>query len=113
MGKELRIKPHLNYVVVDIQKEGSKSEGGIFIPEIARQMPTQGKVLAVGPGRITESGTRIPIGIDVGDTIIYEGYAGTKITHEGKDYLIIRDVDIKAIIPPQPEENVEEKKETA
>ena len=70
--------------------------GGLYIPDTAKEKPTQGEVIAVGPGRITDKGERIPLDIKVGDTVIYGKYSGTSYTLDGEEVIIIKASDVLA-----------------
>ena len=92
MGK-VNIKPLADRVVVEAAAAEEKTAGGIIIPDTAKEKPQRGKVVAAGPGKKDE-----PTMVKVGDTILYGKYAGTEIQVDGKDYLIMRESDIFAII---------------
>jgi len=89
----LNIKPLADRVLVEAAAEEQKTSGGIIIPDTAKEKPQKGKVVAIGTGKKDE-----PITVKVGDSILYGKYAGTEITVEGKEYLIMRESDIYAII---------------
>lgn len=93
MAKGLNIKPLADRVVVEAQAAEEKTAGGIIIPDTAKEKPVQGKVVAVGPGKKDE-----PTTVKVGDTVLYGKYAGTEINIEGKEYLIMRESDLYAIL---------------
>lgn len=92
MGK-VNIKPLADRVVVEAAPAEEKTAGGIIIPDTAKEKPQRGKVVAVGAGKKDE-----PVTVKVGDTVLYGKYAGTEVTIEGKDYLIMREADIFAVI---------------
>ncbi len=92
MGK-LNIKPLADRVLVEPSPAEEKTTGGIIIPDTAKEKPQKGKVVAVGSGKKDE-----PMTVKEGDTVLYGKYAGTEITHDGSDYLIMRESDIVAII---------------
>jgi chaperonin GroES len=92
---KLRITPLEDQVVVAPDTEAETLRGGLFIPDTAKEKPTQGRVLAVGAGRF-ERGARIPLDVKVGDTVLYGKYNGTNITLEGDEVMIIRASDILA-----------------
>ncbi len=92
MGK-VNITPLADRVVVEAAAAEEKTAGGIIIPDTAKEKPQRGKVVAAGPGKKDE-----PTTVKVGDTILYGKYAGTEIQVDGKDYLIMRESDIFAII---------------
>ncbi|KAA1297939.1 MAG: co-chaperone GroES [Chloroflexi bacterium] len=88
-------KPLGNRVVVEpLEGEEQMSAGGIYIPDTAKEKPQEGKVVAVGPGRITDDGKRVEMEIQVGDTVIYSKYAGTEYKEGDTEYLVLREDDI-------------------
>jgi chaperonin GroES len=89
----LHIKPIADRVVVEAAAAQETTAGGIIIPDTAKEKPVQGTVVAVGNGKKDD-----PITVKVGDKILYGKYAGTEITYEGKEYLIMRESDIYAIL---------------
>lgn len=92
MGK-LNIKPLADRVIIEPAAAEEKTAGGIIIPDTAKEKPQKGIVLAVGPGKPDE-----PMTVKNGDHVLYGKYSGTEITIEGKDYLIMRESDIVAIV---------------
>ncbi|MDR1792117.1 MAG: co-chaperone GroES [Bacteroidales bacterium] len=90
---ELRIKPLADRVLVEAAEAEQKTAGGIIIPDTAKEKPQRGKVVAVGNGKKDE-----PMTVKTGDMVLYGKYAGTEIHYEGKDYLIMKESDILAII---------------
>ncbi|TAE48856.1 MAG: co-chaperone GroES [Cytophagales bacterium] len=94
----LTIKPLADRVVVEPAVAEEKTAGGIIIPDTAKEKPQRGQIVAIGEGKVAENGTLIKPQVKVGDTILYGKYAGTEITVEGKDYLIMREADIFAIV---------------
>jgi len=91
------IKPLSDRVVVQAEEAEEKTSSGLFIPDSAKEKPQRGTVISVGPGRV-ENGTKIDMTVKTGDTILYGKYAGTEITIEGQEYLIMRESDILGII---------------
>ena len=92
------LKPLGDRVIIRPSAEEEKTKGGIFLPDTARDKPTEGEVLAVGPGRRLKDGRFAPLGVKVGDRVIHSKYAGTEIK-DGKDELVIVDADsVLAII---------------
>jgi chaperonin GroES len=85
--------PFEDRVVILPNEEGETMRGGLYIPDTAKEKPTQGKVLAVGPGRI-EKGARIPMEVRVGDRVIYGKYSGQNITIDGTEVVIIKVTDL-------------------
>lgn len=90
---KLKIKPLADRVVIQPDAAETKTAGGIIIPDTAKEKPQQGKVVAVGPGKPDE-----PTSVKVGETVLYGKYAGTEISVEGGDYLIMRESDLIAIV---------------
>lgn len=88
-------KPLGNRVVVQpSDAEEQMSAGGIYIPDTAKEKPQEGKVVAVGPGRLTDDGSRVPMELAVGDTVVYSKYAGTEYKEGEDEYLVLREDDI-------------------
>jgi chaperonin GroES len=93
MAKKLSITPLHDRVIVKPAPAEEKTAGGIIIPDTAKEKPQKGTVVAAGPGKKDE-----PMSVKSGDTVMYGKYAGTEITVEGQDYLIMRESDILAIV---------------
>lgn len=89
----LNIKPIADRVVVEAAPAEEKTAGGIIIPDTAKEKPQKGKVVAVGNGKKDE-----PMTVKVGDTVLYGKYAGTELSYEGVEYLIMRESDIYAVL---------------
>jgi chaperonin GroES len=94
----MSLQPLEDRIVVRPAEAEEKTASGLVIPDTAKEKPQQGEVLAVGPGRRSESGELIPLDISVGDTVVYAKYGGTEITQEGEDLLILAGRDILAIV---------------
>jgi chaperonin GroES len=92
---KLKIQPLEDRVVVWPDDEGETMRGGLYIPDTAKEKPTQGEILAVGPGRV-EKGARVPVDVKVGDKVLYGKYSGTNITLDGEEVVIIKVSDILA-----------------
>ena len=92
------LKPLGDRVVIELVQAEEKTASGIVLPETAKEKPQEGKVVAVGTGRVLENGERVALEVAVGDRIIFSKYAGTEVKYEGADYLILRESDILAII---------------
>ncbi len=90
---KLKIKPLADRVIIEASAAEEKTTGGIIIPDTAKEKPQKGIVVAAGPGKKDE-----PLSVKVGDTVLYGKYTGTEISFENKDYLIMRESDIVAII---------------
>jgi chaperonin GroES len=89
----VNIKPLADRVIVEVSPAEEKTASGLIIPDTAKEKPQKGKVVAVGSGKKDE-----PITVKVGDTVLYGKYAGTEISVDGKEYLIMRESDIFAVI---------------
>jgi len=94
----LNIKPLADRVVVEAAAAEEKSSGGIILPDTAQEKPQQGTVAAVGPGKASDTGTIVEMTVKAGDKVLYGKYSGTEVTHDGKEYLIMRESDILAIL---------------
>jgi chaperonin GroES len=94
----MKIKPLNDRVLVIREEEEHKSAGGIIIPDAAKEKPQQGKVVAVGPGKIGEDGKRVPLEVKQGDRILFSKYAGTEIKLDDVEHVIMREDDILSII---------------
>lgn len=92
----ISIKPLEDRVVIKIEDAEKTTSSGLVIPDTAKEKPQQGEVLAVGPGRIDDSGNRVAMDIAVGDKVIYSRYGGTEVAVSGEDYLILSARDILA-----------------
>jgi chaperonin GroES len=92
------LKPLGDRVVVKASEAEMQTKSGLFIPDTAKEKPQKGSVIAVGEGKFKDDGTRIPVDVKVGDTVIYSKYGGTEIKIDGEDYLILRADDIYAIV---------------
>jgi chaperonin GroES len=90
---KLKIRPLADRVVIAASPAEEKTASGLFIPDTAKEKPQNGKVVAVGPGKKDE-----PTTVKVGDSVLYGKYSGTEISLEGKDYLIMRESDILAVV---------------
>jgi chaperonin GroES len=93
----MNIKPLADRVLIEPIEQQEEKVGSIIIPDTAKEKPQEGKVIAVGPGR-QENGKVVPLQVKVGDRVLYGKYAGTEIKKDGKEYLIVRESDILAVI---------------
>ena len=92
------LKPLGDRVVIRVLEQEEKTASGIFLPDTAKEKPSQGEVVAVGPGKVQDDGKRVALDVKVGDKIIFSKYAGTEVKFEGTKYLIVTERDILAII---------------
>jgi len=94
----MKIQPLEDRVVVQALEAEEKTKGGIVLPDTAKEKPQQGKVVAVGPGKMLESGERAEPAVKEGDVVVYAKYAGTEIEVDGEEYIILRESDLLAIV---------------
>ncbi len=94
----MNIKPLADRVLVEPLEAAEKTSGGLYIPENAKEKPQKGKIIAAGPGKPSDSGQLVKMEVKAGDTVLYGKYSGTEVNVEGKDYLIMRESDILAVI---------------
>jgi chaperonin GroES len=94
----MKIRPLHDRILVKRLDEEEKTKGGIIIPDTAKEKPQEGKVIAVGNGKITEDGKTLALEVQKGDRILFSKYAGTEITLEGDEHLILREDDVLAIL---------------
>ena len=100
MGKKggSKITPLSDRIVVQALEPAEQTKGGLYIPDTAKEKPVQGKVISVGPGKLSDEGERLAPDVKAGDTVLYGKYSGTEVTVDGEEYLILRESDILAII---------------
>ena len=94
----MKIRPLHDRIVVRRLAEEEKTKGGIIIPDTAKEKPQEGKVVAVGHGKILEDGTVRPLDVKKGDRILFSKYAGTEVKIEGEEHLIVREEDVLGVI---------------
>ncbi len=94
----MKVRPLHDRLIVKRLEEEEKTKGGIIIPDTAKEKPVEGKVIAVGKGKITEDGKTIPIEVKKGDRILFAKYAGTEVKIDGEEHLIMKEDDVLVII---------------
>jgi len=94
----MKVRPLQDRILVKRIQEEETTKGGIIIPDTAKEKPQQGKVEAVGKGKVLDNGSRVEPDVKVGDTILFGKYAGTEVKLEGEEYLIMREDDILGVI---------------
>ena len=94
----LSIKPLADRVVVEPAPAEDKSAGGIILPDTAQEKPQQGTVVAVGSGKVSDSGSLVEMTVKSGDKVLYGKYSGSEVTFDGVDYVIMRESDILAVL---------------
>ena len=94
----MKIQPLGDRVVIEASEAKEKTKGGIVLPDTAKEKPQEGKVVAVGKGRVADDGKIIPLEAKVGDKVLYGKYSGTEVNIDEKEYLIVKEEDILAIV---------------
>ena len=94
----MNVRPLHDRIIVQRLEEGEQKIGGIIIPDTAKEKPQQGKVLAAGNGKSKDNGKRMPLDVRAGDTILFGKYSGQEIKLDGKEYIIMREDDVLAIV---------------
>lgn len=94
----MKIRPLNDRILVQRLEEEEKTKGGIIIPDSAKEKPAEGKVVAVGPGKLSDEGKRVAMSVKNGDRVLFSKYGGTDVKLDGEDYLIMREDDILGVI---------------
>jgi len=94
----MKVRPLHDRIIVQRLEEEEKTKGGIIIPDTAKEKPIEGKVIAVGAGRIKKDGAKMPLEVKKGDRVLFAKYGGTEIKMDGEEYLMMKEEDILAII---------------
>jgi chaperonin GroES len=92
------LRPLGDRIIIELVESEEKTASGIVLPDSAKEKPQEGKVIAVGTGRVLESGERVALDVTEGNRIIFSKYAGTEVKYQGVEYLILRESDILAIV---------------
>ena len=95
---KVNIKPLEDRILVQANEAETTTASGIVIPDTAKEKPQEGTVLAVGPGRVDDKGTRVPVDVKAGDTVIYSKYGGTEVKYAGEEYLLLSARDVLAVV---------------
>ncbi len=93
-----KIVPLNDKILVERVEADEKTTGGIILPDSAKEKPKQGKILALGEGKLLDTGKRAPFQVKVGDRVLFTTYGGTEVTHGGKEYLVMSEDDLLAIV---------------
>ncbi|HSJ16073.1 MAG TPA: co-chaperone GroES [Longimicrobiales bacterium] len=93
-----QIQPLADRIVIKPLEDTEQMRGGLYIPDTAKEKPQQGEVVAVGPGKMSDDGKRIPAEVKAGDRVLYGKYSGTEVTVADEQYLILRESDVLAVI---------------
>ena len=94
----MKIRPMHDRLIVERMEEQEVKKGGIIIPDTAKEKPQEGKVIAVGAGKMTDEGKRLPLDVKAGDKILFGKYSGSEVKLDDKEYLILREEDVLAIL---------------
>ena len=94
----MKVRPLQDRLLVKRIEEEEKTKGGIIIPDTAKEKPQEGRVMAVGPGKIADDGKLVPLTVATGDRILFSKYAGTEIKLDGEEHLIVREDDVLAVL---------------
>ncbi len=94
----MKIRPLNDRILVKRLEEEEKTAGGIIIPDSAKEKPAEGKVIAVGPGKLNDNGDRVAMDVKAGDSVLFSKYGGTDVKIDGEDYLIMREDDVLGIV---------------
>jgi len=94
----MKIRPLQDRVIVTRVQEEEKTKGGIIIPDTAKEKPQEGKVIAVGKGKVNEAGKLVPLDVKAGDRILFGKYSGTEVKIDGEEHLIMREDDILGVL---------------
>jgi len=94
----MKIRPLHDRILVKRIEGEAKSKGGIIIPDTAKEKPQEGKVVAVGKGKVDDDGNLVPLNVRKGDRILFSKYAGTEVRLDGEDHLIVREDDVLAVL---------------
>jgi len=94
----MKIRPLNDRLLVQRLEEEAKTAGGIIIPDSAKEKPAEGKVIAVGPGKLNDSGERVALQVKEGDVVLFSKYGGTDVKIDGEDYLIMREDDVLGVV---------------
>jgi chaperonin GroES len=94
----VKVRPLHDRILVQRLDGEAKTAGGIIIPDTAKEKPQEGRVVAAGPGKVTEDGKRHPLGVKAGDRILFGKYSGSEVTLDGEEHLIMREEDVLAIL---------------
>lgn len=92
------LKPLGDRIIIELQEVEQTTSFGIIVPDSAKEKPQEGVVVAVGAGRVLDNGTRVELDVKVDDRIIFSQYAGTEVKYDGKEYLILSEKDVLAIV---------------
>lgn len=93
-----KVRPLNDKVLIERAKADEKTKGGIILPDASKEKPKEGKIVAVGQGRLSDQGERIPFQVKAGDRVLFKSYAGTDVKLDGKEYILMSEEEILAVI---------------
>ncbi|MBE7492369.1 MAG: co-chaperone GroES [Planctomycetes bacterium] len=93
-----KVRPLNDKVLIERAKADEKTKGGIILPDASKEKPKEGKIVAVGQGRLSDTGERIPFQVKAGDRVLFKSYAGTDVKLDGKEYILMSEEEILAVI---------------
>lgn len=93
-----KVRPLNDKVLIERAKADEKTKGGIILPEASKEKPKEGKIVAVGQGRLSDQGDRIPFQVKAGDRVLFKSYAGTDVKIDGKDFILMSEEEILAVV---------------
>jgi chaperonin GroES len=96
------IKPLNDKVLIERLEAVDKTAGGILLPDTAKEKPTEGRIVAAGDGRLDDQGKRVPLSVKSGDRVLFSAYAGTQVKEGGKEYLILEESEVLAVLDDKP-----------
>ena len=96
--KDLGVRPLNDKILIKRLEAEEKTKGGIVLPDTAKEKPKEGKIIAMGDGKISDKGERLPFQVKVGDRVIFTSYAGTEIKIQGSEYMVMTEEDILAVV---------------
>jgi chaperonin GroES len=105
----MAIKPLNDKVLIERLEAQEKTAGGILLPDSAKEKPTEGRIVAAGDGRFSDEGKRVPLTVKPGDRVLFSAYAGTQIKDGGKEYLILDESEVLAVVDDKPWSGAESK----
>ena len=94
----MKLKPLADRVIVKQVEAEEKTKSGIYLPDAAKEKPTQGKIIAVGPGKLDEKGKRMEVGVRNGEVVYYGRYSGTEVDVDGEKFVILRESDLLGVV---------------
>ena len=94
----MKIRPLHDRILVKREEEKERKKGGIIIPDTAKEKPQEGKVIAVGQGKVNDDGKKVPLDVKTGDKILFGKYSGSEVTLDNEEYLILREEDVLCIL---------------